>query len=50
LIQYTPYCQNCPHQALNTCPLNDWQKRHPEFVNDELSQKIEALSKEKVYY
>jgi predicted xylose isomerase-like sugar epimerase len=50
LVQYIPYCQNCPHQALNTCPLNDWQKRHPEFVNDELSQKIEALSKEKVYY
>jgi hypothetical protein len=50
LIQYGPYCQNCLHKALNTCPLNDWQKRHPEFVNDELSQKIEALSKEKVYY
>jgi hypothetical protein len=46
LIQYSPYCQNCPHQCNNTCPLNDWQKRHPEFVNDELTQKIEALRKE----
>lgn len=20
--QYGPYCQNCPHQINNTCPLN----------------------------
>jgi hypothetical protein len=46
LIDYGPYCQNCPHQSNNTCPLNDWQKHHPEFVNDELTQKIEALRKE----
>ncbi len=46
LIQYSPYCLNCPHHANHTCPLNDWQKYHPEFVNDELAQKIEALRKE----
>lgn len=50
LIQYIHHCQICPRHDLNKCPLNDWHKRHPEFINDELSQKIEALSKEKVYY
>jgi hypothetical protein len=42
LVDNGPYCMNCPHYINNTCPLNDWQKRHPEFVNDELAQKIEA--------
>lgn len=42
LVDYGPYCMNCPHNKNNTCPLNDWQKRHPEFVNDELAQKIKA--------
>jgi hypothetical protein len=45
LIQYSLYCPSCPHHANHTCPLNDWQERHPEFVNDELAQKIEALRK-----
>ena len=25
------------------CPLDDWKKRHPEYVNDELAMKIKAL-------
>lgn len=25
------------------CPLCDWQKRHPEYANDELAMKIKAL-------
>ena len=46
LIEYGPYCMNCPYNRSNTCPLSDWQKRHPEFVNDELDQKIEARQAE----
>lgn len=46
LVDYGPYCMNCPHNRSNTCPLNDWQKRHPEFVDDELAQKIEARQAE----
>lgn len=25
------------------CPLYDWEKRHPEYANDELAMKIKAL-------
>ncbi|MBO5853409.1 MAG: hypothetical protein J6Q61_01585 [Bacteroidales bacterium] len=42
LVDHGPYCMNCQHNRNNTCPLNDWQKRHPEFVNDELDRKIKA--------
>lgn len=42
LVNNGPYCMHCPHYKNNTCPLNDWQKRHPEFVNDELDRKIKA--------
>ena len=40
LIEYGPYCINCPHKHSTTCPLNNWQARHPEFVNDKLTQRI----------
>lgn len=40
------YCLNCRYMGKHACPLCTWQKRHPEFVNDELSQKIIALEKE----
>jgi hypothetical protein len=42
LIEYGPYCTDCPHYLNNTCPVLDWQKRHPEFANDELDQKIKT--------
>ena len=41
-IEYGPYCLNCPANKEGNCPLNDWQKRHPEYVNDELNRKIKA--------
>jgi hypothetical protein len=40
------YCLNCVHMGKNDCPLCTWQRRHPEFVNDELTQKIKALEQE----
>ena len=43
-LLYGPYCLNCPIPRKD-CPLNDWQKRHPEYANDELRQKIKACYK-----
>jgi hypothetical protein len=40
LIEYGPYCINCPHNHENNCPLATWQTRHPEFANDKLAQRI----------
>ena len=34
-------CRSCP-SALN-CPVLTWEKRHPEYANDELAMKIKAL-------
>ena len=34
-------CRFCP-SALN-CPILTWEKRHPEYANDELAMKIKAL-------
>ena len=45
-IDTSGYCLNCPYMGKNDCPLCTWQSRHPEFVDDELSQKIRALEKE----
>ena len=42
-IEYGPYCLNCPAHGEGKCPLNDWQKRHPEYANDELAMKINVL-------
>ena len=39
------YCLGCETNG-EKCPLIDWQKRHPEYANDELAQRIEALEKE----
>ena len=35
------YCYGC--SANNNCPLNGWEKRHPEYVNDELAVKLRIL-------
>lgn len=42
LIEFIPYCQNCPYQGKNTCPLvpANWEKTNPEFANDELAKAI----------
>ena len=45
-IEYGPYCMNCPAQRSGNCPLNDWEKRNPEFKDDELAKKIHALRAE----
>lgn len=45
-VDYGPCCIDCPHYLNNTCSVNDWQKRHPEFANDELDKKIKARLKE----
>ena len=34
-------CRSCP-SALN-CPVLTWEKRHPEYANDELAMKIKVL-------
>ena len=34
-------CYGCPNSE--KCPLLDWQKRHPEYANDELAMKIKVL-------
>ena len=34
-------CRDCPNSE--KCPVLDWQKRHPEYANDELATKIRIL-------
>lgn len=34
-------CYDCPNSE--KCPMLDWQKRHPEYANDELAMKIKVL-------
>lgn len=34
-------CRDCPNSE--KCPMLDWQKRHPEYANDELATKIRIL-------
>lgn len=43
-----PECLSCGSCKLNggKCPLEDWEKRHPEFIDDELAKKIKALETE----
>ena len=43
LVEYGPYCLNCPAYREGNCRLNDWQKRHPEYENDALAMKIQVL-------
>lgn len=39
------YCIGCSAMAggSGNCPMNDWEKRHPEYKNDELAKKIKIL-------
>jgi len=34
-------CRDCPNSE--KCPMLDWEKRHPEYANDELAMKIKVL-------
>lgn len=34
-------CRDCPNSE--KCPVLDWEKRHPEYANDELAMKIKVL-------
>ena len=34
-------CRGC--QNFEKCPVLDWEKRHPEYANDELAMKIKVL-------
>lgn len=36
-----PDCRGC--DASGNCPMVGWEKRHPEYVNDELAHKIYVL-------
>ena len=39
------YCIGCSAMAggSGNCPMNDWEKRHPEYKNDELAMRIKIL-------
>ena len=38
------YCIGCSATANGgECPMNGWEKRHPEYANDELAMKIKVL-------
>lgn len=36
-------CHGCSATKNGECPLCDWEKRHPEYANDELATKIKIL-------
>ena len=36
-------CHGCSATKKGSCPLVDWQKRHPEYADDELAQRIRVL-------
>ena len=37
------YDQCCRCSISDKCPVIDWEKRHPEYANDELAMKIKVL-------
>lgn len=44
-LEHIGECRGCSASAKenNYCPLCDWEKRHPEYANDELAMKIKVL-------
>lgn len=36
-------CHSCSATKNGECPLCNWEKRHPEYANDELAMKIKIL-------
>ena len=41
--EYSDSCLGCSAFTKGECPMNDWQKRHPEYADDELTMKIKVL-------
>ena len=39
------YCIGCETNG-DKCPLIDWEKRHPEFKDDELARRIKDIENE----
>lgn len=39
-------CRSCGSCVDGRCPLEDWEERHPEYKDDELTKKIKALETE----
>lgn len=43
-LEHIGECHGCSAAKNSSeCPLYDWEKRHPEYANDELAMKIKAL-------
>ena len=43
-LEHIGECHGCSATKDGSeCPLCDWEKRHPEYANDELAMKIKAL-------
>ena len=44
-LEHIGECHGCSASTKENsyCPLADWEKRHPEYANDELAMKIKAL-------
>ena len=42
---YSDSCLGCSAFAKGECPMIDWEKRHPEYRDDELARKIKEETK-----
>lgn len=42
---YSDSCLGCSAFKAGKCPMDDWEKRHPEFRDDELARKIKEEEK-----
>ena len=44
-LEHIGECRGCSASTKENsyCPLADWEKRHPEYANDELAMKIKVL-------
>ena len=42
-LMYGPNCKKCPFENGCPCPMDDWHSKHPDWLNDELSHRIEVL-------
>ncbi len=41
-----PDCRGCGACGNGHCPLEDWDKRHPEYKDDDIAKRIKALEME----
>lgn len=42
---YSDSCLGCSALAKRECPMIDWEKRHPEFLDDSLAKTIKDFQK-----